>query len=113
MSDRNEVPRNDSRDVARVTQEVAGTLRNRGIEVWDNDSPEDLVRLLDAVETFERSVQRRGGDLMMDEPPIDTLGEPDDPLFLMPSRSADESVVAFARRLAALTAEIRAKRPDR
>ena len=73
---RDDPRRNDSRDIARVTQEVASRLRGSGVDVYDNDSPEELVRLLDAVEAFERSVQRHGGDLMVDEPPDDVRGEP-------------------------------------
>jgi hypothetical protein len=71
------------------------------------------VRLLDAVEEFERLVEARGGDLMVDEPPLDTIGEPDDPLFLVPTRAADESIAVYIRRLEALTSEIRGRRRDR
>jgi hypothetical protein len=109
---RHDPRRNDSRDIARVTQEVASRLRGSGVDVYDNDSPEELVRLLDAVEAFERSVQRHGGDLMVDEPPDDVRGEPDDPLFLIPTRSADESVASYIRRLDALISAIRAQRPN-
>lgn len=113
MAEPRDDPRqNDSRDIARVTQEVASRLRGSGVDVYDNDSPEELVRLLDAVEGFERSVQRHGGDLMVDEPPDDVRGEPDDPLFLIPTRSADESVASYIRRLDALTSAIRARRPN-
>lgn len=110
---RDEPRQKDTRDIARVTEEVANRLHSSGIEVGDDDSPEELVRLLNAVEAFERSVQRRGGDLMVDEPPLDVIPEPDDPLFLLPTRSADESVAGYIKRLDALTSEIRTRRPNR
>lgn len=97
----------DRRDVKRVTEEVAGRLSQSGIDVSDTDSPEELVRLLDAVEAFERAVRLRGGDLTVDEPPVDQIGEPDDPLFLLPARLADESIGRYIRRLEAATDQIR------
>src|ERR1700738_5271203 len=59
-------------DLARVTQEIAGRLRARGVSVSERDSSDDLVRVLEAVEAFERAVESRGGDLMMDEPPANS-----------------------------------------
>lgn len=100
-------------EIARVAQEVAARLRASGIDVSDSDSPDQLVRLLDAVESFERSVQRRGGDLMVDEPLPDERGEPDDPLYLLPTRAEDESVDAYIQRLEVLTNQIRTRRPLR
>jgi hypothetical protein len=67
--------------------------------VYDEDSPEDIVQLLEAVESFERAVEAHGGDLMMDEPPAGGSAQPDNPRFLLPSRAADESAPAFLRRL--------------
>jgi hypothetical protein len=110
---RNTPRQSDSRDVERVTEEVVGRLSRSGIDVSDADSPEELVQLLDAVEAFERAVQRRGGDLMVDEPPVDEVGQPDDPHFLLPTRLADESIGRYIHRLEAATAEIRRTHPDR
>ncbi|HEY2067383.1 MAG TPA: hypothetical protein VGG84_15615 [Gemmatimonadaceae bacterium] len=95
-------------DLARVTEEIAGRLRARGVEVTDRDSPDDLVRLLEAVEAFERAVESRGGDLMMDEPPTRSTGQPDDVHFLLPKRAADETVAQYNERLWAATAAVRA-----
>jgi broad specificity phosphatase PhoE len=105
-------PRNENdRDIARVSQELTGRLRARGVAVHDDDSPEGIVALLEAVEAFERAVETHGGDLMMDEPPAHHPGEPDDPHFLLPSRGADESAAQYASRLAAVTAEIQKHKP--
>ena len=97
----------DDRDLARVSQELATRLRARGVAVHDDDSPDAIVLVSEAVEVFERAVQSRGGDLMVDEPPRNHAGEPDDPHFLLPTRADDESASAYATRLAAATADVR------
>jgi hypothetical protein len=99
-------------DVSRVSQEMAGRLRARGIAVYDSDSPEEVLRLTEAVEHFERAVQSRGGDLMVDEPPTQGTSEPDDPRFLLPTRAADEAVGAYIRRLRNVTADVRRQPPQ-
>ncbi len=99
------------RDIARVSQELAGRLRARGVAVHDDDSPEAIVRIVEAVEAFERAVEAHGGDLMVDEPPAHYAGQPDDPHFLLPQRGDDESFVAYAGRLAAATTAIRKHKP--
>ena len=87
-------------ETRRVSDEIVARLRARGIEVSQQESPENLVRLLDAVEEFERTVQRRGGDLMVDEPvglarPVD----PDEASFVLPTRAEHESIAAFIERI--------------
>jgi broad specificity phosphatase PhoE len=99
-------------DVSRVSQELAGRLRARGLAVFDSDSPEDVLRLTEAVEEFERAVQSRGGDLMVDEPPAQGAIEPDDPHFVLPTRAADESVASFSRRVREATAVVRRHPPQ-
>lgn len=105
-------PRDDNdRDLARVSQELAGRLRARGVAVHDDDSPDAIVLLVESVEEFERAVQARGGDLMVDEPPANRAGEPDDPHFLLPARGDDESAPAYAARLRGAAAAIRKHKP--
>ena len=48
---------------------------------------------------------------MMDEPPANQAGQPDDPHFLLPPRSDDESGSAYGTRLAEQTAAIRKHKP--
>lgn len=87
-------------DIERVRDEIVGRLHTRGIEVSAQENPEALVRLLNAVEEFERSVERRGGDLMVDEPVGNRPArEPDNPAFTLPPRRADESIAAYTERL--------------
>ena len=96
-----------NRDVARVASEMAGRLRARGIAVNDDDSPDDVVALAEAVEDFESAVESRGGDLMVDEPPVRGAPQPDDPHFLLPKRGADETVSDYLDRLKRRTAAVR------
>ena len=101
-----------NRDVARVSQEIASRLRARGVEVTDSDTPDDVVALVESIEEFERAVESRGGDLMVDEPPTRGAAQPDDPHFLLPTRAADESVSNYLKRLSSATAAVREHRPQ-
>ena|SRR5688572_10184573 len=94
-------------DVARISQEMAGRLRARGVAVYDSDSPDEVLQLVEEVEEFERAVESRGGDLMVDEPPAHSEAQPDDPHILLPTRAADESVANYMRRLRAAIAAVR------
>ena len=62
-------PRDDDSEITRVSQDLAYRLRQRGVAVRDDESPEDIVNLLEGVEAFEQAVMSKGGDLMVDEPP--------------------------------------------
>jgi hypothetical protein len=90
---------------------MASRLRGRGLAVYDSDSPEEVLRLTEAVEEFERAVQSRGGDLMVDEPPLQGTSQPDDPHFVLPQRAADESVTSYMRRLREVIATVRQHPP--
>lgn len=98
-------------DVARVAQEMTSRLRTRGVDVFDADTPDDIVQLLEAVEDFERTVESAGGDLMVDEPPKSGSAQPDNPDFLLPRRAADESVSNYVRRLNVATSRMREDGP--
>lgn len=80
----------------RADAEAAARLADRGITVDAGEDSETLVDLLDAVESFERAVEARGGDLMVDTPPSH---EPDNPRFVVPKRNADESIRAYTTRI--------------
>jgi hypothetical protein len=103
-------PRGDDSEITRVARDMAGRLRQRGVTVRDDESPEEIVRLLEGVESFELAVQSKGGDLMMDEPPAHGAVQPDNPEFLLPSRADDESVASYLRRLEAATRAVRGHR---
>jgi len=93
--------RGDEQRVARA--EAAARLRERGIVARDDDSLEDVVTMLDAVEAFEHAVELRGGDLMVDTPPAT---EPDDERFVIPSRADGESADEFTKRVRTVTAQL-------
>jgi hypothetical protein len=104
MTQPHDMPRTDATsEIARVTREISDRLRTRGVSVFDSDSPECVVEILEAVESFEHAVETRGGDLFVDEPPTVSGAQPDDPHFLLPKRSADESANAYVTRLAEAT----------
>ncbi len=96
---REERQTSSDRDVARVSQELAARLRARNVAVHDDDTPDQIVEIIEAVETFETAVQAAGGDLMVDEPPRSGTAQPDDARFLLPVRRDDESAAAFVKRL--------------
>jgi hypothetical protein len=106
MTEPGSASRDDS-EIIRVSQDIAGRLRTRGVRVRDDETPDDIVRLLEGVEAFERAVQSKGGDLMVDEPPARGTVQPDNPDFLLPKRADDESASAYLERLEAATQAVR------
>ena len=87
-----------------VAHEIESRLRSRGVHLTEHESDEELVRILEAVERFERIVAQQGGDLMVDEPVDgDSAREPDDLRFVLPKRHGNESVDAFVTRIVIAT----------
>ena len=83
----------------RVGQDIAARLSERGVDVTGDESSEELVSLLETLERFERAVQAKGGDLMVDEGPSAARLQPDDRQFVIPTRTADESVSRYIARI--------------
>ena len=84
----------------RIAAEVASRLRRRGVQLSGTESAMDLADLEEAVEEFERAVERSGGDLMVDEPVAgDSPIAPDEAAFVLPVRKHGESVSAFIGRI--------------
>jgi hypothetical protein len=86
--------RGDEQRNARV--EATARLRDRGIDVDDAESVDTVVDVLEAVEAFERAVEARGGDLMVDTPPST---QPDDPHNVLPRQHGGESLDDYAMRV--------------
>ena len=87
-------------DRKRVGDEIASRLRHQGVQLTGKETSDELADLEEAVEGFERAVERAGGDLMVDEPvsggkPL----APDDSRFVIPARKASEPVSAFLKRI--------------
>lgn len=82
-----------------VAAELVAKLAARGVRVNGDETSDEIADILDAVERFERAVQSRGGDLMVDQRPGGRPTQPDDRHFVVPDRRADESVDAYLERL--------------
>ena len=98
--------RRETRDA--VAAELVTKLAARGVRMSGDESTDEIADLLDAVERFERAVQSRGGDLMVDERPLGESTDkglpgrpqqPDDRHFVIPARRGDESVDTYLDRL--------------
>ncbi|MEP6491699.1 MAG: hypothetical protein ABJF01_03420 [bacterium] len=94
-------------DIERVMRETSARLRALGMFLDGRESPEDLVSVEEAVERFEEAVQRRGGDLMVDEGQRGAASQPDDPHFALPVRRGNETIAAFLERLARASDDLR------
>lgn len=84
----------------RVSEEISLRLRRNGVQLSGKETSDELADLEEAVEQFERMVERGGGDLMVDEPvsggaPI----APDAPDFVLPTRKPSEPVVSYIKRI--------------
>ena len=88
-------------ELQRAMLETGRRLRERGVELTGRETSEELVGLLEAVERFERAVESRGGDLMVDEGPHGVTREPDDVHFVLPRRQPHEPVAGYLSRLSA------------
>ena len=84
---------------ASVEAELVAKLAARGVDLNGDESSDDVADILDAVERFERAVQSRGGDLMVNQRPGGQPTEPEDRHFVIPERRADESVDGYLDRL--------------
>lgn len=87
-------------DRRRIGEEIALRLRHQGVQLTGKESSDELADLEDALDEFERAVERAGGDLMVDEPV--TGGKPiapDDSSFVLPTRNATEPVAAYIERI--------------
>ncbi len=82
-----------------VAAEVADRLRRRGIGLDGRETDDELVSLLEAVESFELEVERLGGDLMVDEPVRGGVVQPDDQAFVLPTRQRNEGITAYTARI--------------
>lgn len=87
-------------ELARVDREVAGRIAAKGVHLRGNETSEQLADIDDAIERFEKAVEARGGDLMMDEPPAGRAGEPDQERFRLPARGPDMTVEQYVESLA-------------
>jgi hypothetical protein len=90
--------RNPNREAERRTTRLAleSRLNRRNIELHGNESDEDVLAIVDAVEAFEAKVALIGGDSFVNAPSSD---EPDDMRQVLPSRRDDEPALSYAARV--------------
>lgn len=108
---RTPVARHESEELERNAAMVADKLRGKGVPVARNDTPDDIVSILECVEAFEDAVRLAGGDLMMDEPPAGSEPQPDDPRFMLPPRGQGESASRYITRVTNATRVARGEIP--
>lgn len=97
-------PADDERNPHRAEErrhtrdELEARLRERRIELTGQESDEDVLLILNAVETFEGRLAQLGEDSFVNTP---ESSQPDDERLVVPSRAADESPSAYAARIVA------------
>ena len=94
-------------DVERANELLSTHLHSRNVLVHSSDSSDELASMMEAVEAFEAAVEARGGDLMVDEAPEGRKGEPDNPSFVLPKRSSNETATSYTARINAAANAIR------
>lgn len=84
------------RDEARAAETLRGQLVQRGVRLFDDETPEELGDIADEVDRFEAAVSALGADSMRNAP---DSALPTDPRLVLPARRDDESVVRYAARI--------------
>ena len=85
-----------SEELDRAMQEAKTRLKDRGVIVSMHDDSEIVAQVLEAVERFEKEVERQGGDLMVDTGDAE---QPDDPRFVLPKRASEEALPDYRARI--------------
>ena len=78
--------------------ELEARLRERRIALTGDESDEDVLLIVNAVETFEGRLAQLGEDSFVNTP---ESSQPDDAQLVIPKRNDDESAVAYAARIVA------------
>ena len=88
----------------RTRDELEARLRERRIELTGDESDEDVLLILNALETFEGRLAQLGADSFVNTP---ESSQPDDEALVIPRRLADESPSAYAARIVAAAERLR------
>ena len=108
---RTTVATDESDDIERNAAIVTEKLSGKGVPVSADDTPDDIVNILETVEAFEDTVRLAGGDLMMDEPPLGSKAQPDDVRFVLPTRGPREVASEYIERITEATRIARGEEP--
>jgi hypothetical protein len=92
--------RNPHRSAERrhTRDELEARLRERRVELTGDESDEDIVQMVNAVEMFEDRLAQLGDDSYVNTP---ESSQPDDDRLVLPRRHHDESATAYAARIVA------------
>ncbi len=93
-------------DLQRATMHSIDTLRQRGIRLAGEETPDELADLQTAVERFDAAVRDLGGDSFTNSP---LSSEPDDPELVIPERRRGEPAAGYIRRIAEATTRLRSR----
>ena len=78
--------------------ELEARLRERRIALTGDESDEDVLRIVNAVEAFEGRLAQLGEDSFVNTP---ESSQPDDVQLVIPKRNDDERAAAYAARIVA------------
>jgi hypothetical protein len=76
--------------------ELEARLRERRVALFGDESDEDVVDIINAIEEFEAGVSRAGGDGFVN---TRESSEPDDQRLVLPARGEDEHVQRYVARV--------------
>ncbi|HEY2851772.1 MAG TPA: hypothetical protein VGJ18_02950 [Gemmatimonadaceae bacterium] len=82
----------------RTREELESRLRERRIPLTGDESDEDVVLILNAVEMFEGRLAQLGEDSFVNTP---ESSQPDDADLVLPKRNDDEGAEGYAARIVA------------
>jgi hypothetical protein len=94
--------RSEERRAAR--DEMESRLRERRIALAGDESDEDVLLIVNAVESFEGRLAQLGADSFVNTP---ESSEPDDERLVLPKRNGDETAAAYAARIVAAAERLR------
>lgn len=82
----------------RTREELEARLRERRIPLTGDESDEEVLLILNAVETFEGRLAQLGEDSFVNTP---ESSQPDDAELVLPKRTDDEPAAVYAARIVA------------
>ena len=80
----------------RAREELEGRLRERRVSLSGNETDEDVVAIINAVEDFEARLSRLGADSFVNTP---ESSQPDDDRLVLPARRDDEAAEQYVTRI--------------
>ena len=86
-----------------MRDELAARLADRDLDLVGDETDEDIMDMMNAVEEFEARRARVGGDSFTNTP---QSSDPDDERLVLPQRRDDEAVQHFVARIREKIAEL-------